>query len=136
MNEEAVVTRVATGTFDVKLNPQAAYDTELGRMSIDKHFHGDLEAVSVGEMLSAMGNVKGSAGYVAMEVVRGTLGDHSGGFVLQHSASMNRGEPSLSITVVPDSGTSGLIGISGKMEINIEGKRHSYRFTYTLQTAT
>lgn len=128
------MTHVATGTFDVTLTPQAAHSSQLGRMTIDKRFQGDLEATSVGEMLSAMGSVKGSAGYVAMEVVRGTLNGRSGSFVLQHSATMNRGEPSLSVTVVPDSGTDGLAGMTGKMEIIIEGKEHSYRFEYWLPT--
>jgi hypothetical protein len=128
------VTHVATGTFDVTLTPQTAFSSLLGRMTIDKRFQGDLEATSVGEMLSAMGGVKGSAGYVAMEVVRGTLKGKSGSFVLQHSATMNRGAPSLSVTVVPDSGTDGLVGITGRMEIIIEGKEHSYRFEYSLPT--
>lgn len=128
------MTHVATGTFDVTLTPQTAFSSLLGRMTIDKRFQGDLEATSVGEMLSAMGGVKGSAGYVAMEVVRGTLKGKSGSFVLQHSATMNRGAPSLSVTVVPDAGTDGLVGITGRMEIIIEGKEHSYRFEYSLPT--
>jgi hypothetical protein len=128
------VTHLAAGTFEVTLAPQAAHSSVLGRMTIDKRFQGGLEATSVGEMLSAMGSVKGSAGYVAMEVVRGTLGGRSGSFVLQHSATMNRGEPSLSVTVVPDSGTDGLAGITGKMAIIIEGKEHSYRFEYSVPT--
>jgi hypothetical protein len=130
--EEATVTHEATGTFDVKLTPQTAHSSLLGRMTIDKQLHGDLEAESVGEMVSAMGAVQGSAGYVAMEVVRGTLNGRSGSFVLQHSATMNRGVPTLSVTVVPDSGTDGLAGISGRMTIIIEGKDHSYRFEYSL----
>ena len=126
------MTHVATGTFDVTLAPEAAHSSLLGRMMIDKRFQGDLDATSVGEMLSAMGGVKGSAGYVAMEVVRGTLNGKSGSFVLQHSATMNRGEPTLLVTVVPDSGTDGLAGIGGRMEIIIEGKEHSYRFEYSI----
>jgi len=106
-------------------------------MTLDKQFHGDLEAVSVGEMLSAMTAVKGSAGYVAMELVRGTLHGKQGTFVLQHSAFMTRGTPDLTVTVVPDSGTDELTGLTGRMQIIIEaGGRHSYRFEYTLPRVT
>jgi hypothetical protein len=122
----------ATGTFEVKLTPQTTDAPGLGRMAIDKQFHGDLEAVSKGEMLSAMSEVKGSAGYVAMERVTGRLGERAGSFVLQHSGSMNRGAASLSVTVVPDSGTGQLAGLSGKMAIVVEGGKHSYEFEYTL----
>jgi Protein of unknown function (DUF3224) len=126
----------ATGTFEVKLTPQAPEDktagASLGRMLIDKQFQGDLTGTSKGEMLSAMTNVKGSAGYVAMEQVSGTLQGHSGTFVLQHSATMNRGTPQLLITVLPDSGTGQLVGIDGKMTINIADGKHSYQFDYTL----
>ena len=130
------MTKEARGTFEVKLTPQpvhtAAGGAALGRMTIDKEFHGDLEAVSTGEMLSAMTAVQGSAGYVAMELVRGTLQGRKGTFVLQHSASMTRGTPGLSVTVVPDSGTDELVGLTGQMEIVIEEGRHSYRFDYIL----
>ena len=106
----------ATGTFEVKLNPQQltdkAADTTLGRMSIDKQFHGALEAVSKGEMLSAGTGIKGSAGYVAIERVSGTLQGRSGAFVLQHSGTMTRGAAQLSVSVVPDSGTGQLVGLS------------------------
>ena len=99
----------ASGTFDVKIAPQAADehvgDPTVGRMSIDKHFHGDLEGTSLGQMLAAMTEVKDSAGYVALERVRGTLHGRTGTFVLQHSGTMARGVPGLIITVVPDSGT-------------------------------
>lgn len=129
----------AKGPFDVKLAPQkpdndAAQAANLGRMSIDKQFHGDLEAASKGEMLATQTEVKGSAGYVAMERVTGTLKGRKGSFVLQHSATMNRGVPDLSIIVVPDSGTGDLTGISGKMNIIIapDGK-HSYEFDYSIQ---
>ena len=126
----------ATGTFDVKLNPLAPYaqseDANLGRMSIDKQFHGDLEAVSKGEMLTAGTAVKGSAGYVAIERVSGALHGKRGTFVLQHIGTMNRGMPQLSVTVVPDSGTDQLAGISGRMTIQIADGKHSYEFEYTL----
>ena len=104
----------------------------MGRMTIDKQFHGDLEAASKGQMLSAMTEVKGSAGYVAMERVTGTLSGRSGSFVLQHSASMTRGAPQLSVTVVPDSGTGELAGLSGNLAIEIVDKKHFYSFDYTL----
>jgi hypothetical protein len=130
------VSNQASGTFEVKLNPLPKYDQAegslLGRMSIDKQFRGDLEAVSIGEMLSAGTVTKGSAGYVAMERVAGTLHGRTGTFVLQHSATMNRGVPQLSITVVPDSGTGELAGISGRMDIQIDAGRHSYTFEYDL----
>lgn len=129
----------ATGAFDVKLNPLEAYNkTEnagLGRMSIDKVFKGDLEATSQGEMLNAIGSVKGSAGYVAMERVTGKLNGRSGSFVLQHTGTMNRGARQLSVTVVPDSGTGQLAGLSGRMDIIITDGKHSYEFDYTLAEA-
>ena len=122
----------ATGTFEVKLVPQPAGEDSLGRMTIDKQFHGDLEATSKGQMLSFGSPVKGSAGYVAMEQVNGKLNGLIGTFVLQHSATMTRGAPELSVTVVPDSGTGELAGLSGKMNIIIADKKHSYEFDYTI----
>ncbi|MGN6321443.1 MAG: DUF3224 domain-containing protein [Dyella sp.] len=126
----------ANGPFDVKLTPQPAAPgiepANLGRMTIDKQFHGDLEATSLGEMLSAMGQVQGSAGYVAIERVIGTLHGKQGSFVLQHYGIMDRGAPQLTITVVPDSGTDALAGLLGTMQIQIEDGKHSYVFDYTL----
>ncbi|MGZ8854266.1 MAG: DUF3224 domain-containing protein [Thermoanaerobaculia bacterium] len=125
----------AAGTFEVKLNPQAGDkvgDPTVGRLSIDKQFHGDLEGTSKGQMLAAMTDITGSAGYVAMERVNGTLHGRSGTFALQHSGTMNRGVPGLTITVVPDSGTDQLLGLDGKMTINIVDGNHSYDFEYTL----
>jgi hypothetical protein len=126
----------ATGTFDVKINSLPPYnssaDAKLARMSIDKQFHGDLEATSQGEMLSAGTDTKGSAGYVAIERVTGTLNGRSGGFVLQHNATMTRGAPYLNIIVVPDSGTGELVGLSGSMHIIIEKEMHSYDFQYSV----
>ncbi|MDR3703575.1 MAG: DUF3224 domain-containing protein [Candidatus Sulfopaludibacter sp.] len=125
----------ATGPFEVKLTPQPvdeSGDATLGRMSIDKQFHGGLEGASKGQMLSAGTPVKGSAGYVAMERVTGALNGRKGSFILQHSATMTRGTPQLSITVVPDSGTDQLTGLAGKMDIQIAGGKHSYDFDYTL----
>jgi hypothetical protein len=130
------MTQQARGTFEVTLAPQAladaAADASLGRRSIAKVFHGELEAVSRGEMLSAGGSVKGSAGYVAIERVTGTLHGRSGSFVLQHSGTMDRGAPSLSVTVVPDSGSGELAGLAGAMRIVIDAGRHDYVFDYTL----
>ncbi len=133
--KEAAVTLHASGAFDVKLTPQATEDNALGRMSLDKQFHGDLEATSKGEMLTAMGGVQGSAGYVAIEKVTGSLKGRSGTFVLQHSGTMTRGTPQLTITVVPDSGTGQLEGLSGTMTIEIADGKHSYGFEYTLPGA-
>jgi Protein of unknown function (DUF3224) len=134
--EGDIMTTRARGTFEVKLSPLATHDQAeggfLGRMSIDKQFHGDLEASSKGEMLSAGTDVKGSAGYVAIERVVGALHGRSGTFVLQHSGTMARGVPQLSITVVPDSGTDGLAGLAGRMTIEIAGGDHSYDFEYTI----
>jgi hypothetical protein len=126
------MTTRATGPFDVKLTPETSADGALGRMSIDKQYHGDLNATSRGEMLTAMTAVKGSAGYVAIEKVTGTLHGRSGTFVLQHSGTMDRGTPQLTVTVVPDSGTDQLTGLAGKMAINIVGGKHSYEIDYTL----
>jgi hypothetical protein len=129
----------AKGSFEVKVIPQGDPDKKdgatLGRMSIDKQFHGDLEATSKGEMLSAMSNVKGSAGYVAMERVTGTLNGRSGSFVLQHNATMTRGKPELNIIVVPDSGTGQLTGLGGSMKINIVEGKHFYEFDYMIAPA-
>lgn len=135
--KKAVMTMHASGTFEVKVNVQKADNKEaesakLGRMSLDKQFHGELEATSAGEMLSVGTEVKGSAGYVAIERVNGTLHGRAGTFALQHSGTMTRGEPQLSVTVVPDSGTGELVGIAGKMTIKIVDRKHFYEFEYTL----
>jgi Protein of unknown function (DUF3224) len=133
------MTQHATGPFEVKLAPiDPAFKTEdnsLGRMSIDKQFHGDLEATSKGEMLTAGTSVKGSAGYVAMERVSGSLNGRTGTFILQHNATMNRGVPRLNVVVVPDSGTGQLTGLSGSMSIQIAAGKHSYEFAYSLPEA-
>lgn len=122
----------ASGTFDVKLTPQATGDeaegTSLGRMSIEKQWRGDLEGTSRGEMVSAITGVEGSAGYVALEQVSGSLHGRRGSFVLQHSGIMTRGAPQLRITVVPDSGTDQLARLAGEMTITIADSKHSYDF--------
>jgi hypothetical protein len=131
------MTKHVSGTFEVKVNPQKPDNKEaeaakFGRMSLDKKFSGDLEATSKGEMLAAMTEVKGSAGYVAMERVSGTLGGRTGTFVLQHSGTMTRGFPQMSVQVVPDSGTGDLAGLAGSMTIKIEDGNHFYEFEYQL----
>ena len=125
----------AKGEFDVKVVPQTdptEFEPAIGRMTIDKQFHGDLEAISKGQMLSAMSSVKGSGGYVAIERVNGTLSGRRGTFVLQHIGTMDRGKPHLAITVVPDSGTDQLTGISGSLTIDIVEGKHFYAFEYTI----
>jgi hypothetical protein len=138
-NRKAAMTNRAKGPFDVQLAPQplALEDkiegATVARMSLDKRYHGDLDARSKGEMLSAMTAMQGSAGYVAIEKVDGTLGGRNGTFVLQHSATMTRGEPDLHILVVPDSGTGELVGLRGSMKIVIQaGGKHFYDFEYEL----
>jgi len=130
----------AKGEFTVKRTmqawdgPQAEPDPNLGRLWLDKEFHGDLEATSFAMMLSAGGVEKGSAGYVAIEKVTGKLHDRRGSFILQHSGTMNRGNPALTVSVVPDSGTEELTGLCGEMKIIITDGRHNYELDYTLAT--
>jgi hypothetical protein len=132
------VTAHATGPFDVKVTPQDdnSDDQLLNRMLLDKQYHGDLEAIGKGQMLTAGTSVKGSGAYVAIEKVSGTLKGRTGTFILQHSGTMTQNAPQLTITVVPDSGTGQLEGIAGHMTIIItaDGK-HSYDFEYTLPAA-
>jgi len=124
----------ATGTFEVRLTPQPADDyadgAALGRMTIDKQFQGDLVATSKGQMLTGMSDVRGSAGYVAIERVTGTLDGRNGTFILQHSGTMTHGTTNLTVTVVPDSGTDQLAGLSGTMTINVAGGEHTYEFVH------
>jgi Protein of unknown function (DUF3224) len=126
----------ATGTFEVKLVPLTPdgdpQDPALGRMSIDKQFHGDLEGTSNGQMLTGGTAVKGSGAYVAIEKVSGTLHGRRGSFILQHTGIMTRGAPQLIIAVVPDSGTDELMGLSGRFNLKVDDGKHSYDFEYTL----
>ena len=124
----------ATGSFEVKLNPQdEGAEAAVGRMTIDKQFQGDLEGTSKGQMLMAGSeSVQGSAGYVAIEKVTGTLNGRRGTFYLQHNATMNRGVGELNIVVIPDTGVDQLTGLSGSMNIVIEAGKHSYEFEYEL----
>lgn len=131
------MTKRALGNFDVNIVPQKpdnpeAESAQLARMSINKHFHGGLDASSTGEMLAAQTATKGSAGYVAIERVDGTLDGRRGTFYLQHNGTMDRGKPVLAVSVIPDSGTGDLTGISGSMSINIQAGKHSYEFEYRL----
>ncbi|MDO9095804.1 MAG: DUF3224 domain-containing protein [Rubrivivax sp.] len=129
----------ASGTFTVKMTPQdTAADAAptpgatLGRLLLDKHYQGDLQATAQGQMLSAVTPTSGSAGYVAIEHVTGTLHGRSGSFLLQHSGLMSRGNKQLTVTVVPDSGTDGLLGLEGRLDIRIAEGQHCYDFDCTL----
>ena len=124
-NERPMATRFK-GEFDVKMTPQASTDPSIGRMTVTKTYRGDLEGTAIGEMLSATGDVKDSAVYVAIEKVTGTLKGRTGTFVLHHTGIMTRGTPNLTVTVAPDSGTGGFAGISGTMTITIEKGKHFY----------
>ncbi len=130
----------ATGTFEVTMSPQPPYEAgdgiALSRISIEKKFHGALEGTSRVEMLSAGTGVAGSAGYVAIERVHASLEGRAGSFVLQHSGTMTRGKPHLSVRVVPDSGTAGLTGISGALTIDIREGQHFYTFDYSWDEAS
>ncbi|MGH9144879.1 MAG: DUF3224 domain-containing protein [Vicinamibacterales bacterium] len=127
----------ASGTFDVKIVPQPPEeqvgDPTIGRMSIDKQYHGDLEGSGLGQMLAGMASeVKDSGAYVAIERVRGTLHGRMGSFAVQHRGTMTRGAQDLVITVIPDTGTEQLTGIAGSMTIDIKDGKHFYGFDYTL----
>ena len=129
----------ATGRFEVKLSPLESYnqapEAKIGRMSIDKTFEGDLVATSQGEMLSGGSPAEGSAGYVAIERVTGTLQGRSGSFLFQHSGTMTATSQGVTITVIPDSGTGELEGIAGTMSIEIKDGQHFYDFEYTVPNA-
>ena len=132
----------ASGAFDVQMQPQPAADETLtpgatpgvtfGRLLLTKRYQGDLQATASGQMLSAVTPTAGSAGYVAIEHVSGTLHGRAGSFVLQHSGLMNRGDKQLSISVVPDSGTGELAGLQGRLDIRMTEGKHFYELVYTL----
>ncbi len=134
------MTKLASGTFEVTMNPQAPQenvgDASIARMALDKIFSGDLDATSKGQMLAVRTAVEGSAGYVAMERVTGTLHGRRGSFALQHSGTMAQGTQSLSITVVPDSATDELSGLSGTLAIKIVDGQHHYAFDYLLSESS
>ena len=137
--QETKVSRVAKGEFTVAMKPLALEGVDaaakLGRMSLDKQITGDLVAATQGQMFTAVTDVQGSAVYVAVERVAGTLDGRRGSFVLHHRGVMDRGRQDLSIAVVPDSGTGELAGIAGDFRIVIEGGRHAYEFEYSLPEA-
>lgn len=123
----------ATGPVDVTMKPQSAVDAVVGRFALDKQYQGDLEGTGTGEMLTGLTAVQGSAGYVAIEKITGTLAGRRGRFLLQHSGTMSRGQPARVITVIPDSGTGELTGLTGTMDIQIaRDGSHSYTFSYRL----
>jgi hypothetical protein len=132
----ATMAQHASGTFDVKIVPQkdeGIGDATIGRMSIDKQYHGDLEGTGLGQMLAGMAaEVKDSGAYVAIERVRGTLNGRTGSFAVQHRGIMTRGAQDLVITVIPDTGTDELAGITGRMTIDIRDGKHFYAIDYTL----
>ncbi len=136
LRKEPVMTRHAEGTFDVKTTPlppdEATTGTPIGRFALDKHFFGDLDATSKGEMLGSGDPSKGAAGYVAIEHITGALQGLTGSFALQHTGTMDQGKFHLTVTVVPGSGTAALTGIAGTMTIVIAAGKHSYTFDYTL----
>ncbi len=135
-NQEETMT--AQGTFDVKVIPQPADAPEagpFGRLFLDQQFHGALEGSSKGTMLGTQNEADGSGGYVALELVTGTLNGKRGSFVLQHNGTMSGGAYTMNVNVVPGSGTGELAGISGRMTIIIEGKEHRYDFAYLLGTS-
>jgi len=132
--QESPMQQQTTGTFDVKMSPQSddGGAAAIARMVLDKQFHGALDAHSDGQMLAYSTETPGSAGYVAIEKVTGTLEGRNGSFALQHSGIMNRGQPQLSLQVIPDSGSGELSGLSGTMNIRIEDGQHYYDFGYSL----
>jgi hypothetical protein len=133
LHAQQEIAMTARGTFDVAITPLAPADSTtsaIGRFSLEKQYHGDLDATAHGIMLAGGNPAAGSAGYVAMEQVTGTLNGRSGSFMLQHSGTMDAGAQALTVQVVPSSGTGELAGISGQMTIIIEGKKHSYVMEY------
>lgn len=131
--------RNAAGAFDVTVTPLPTEagigDESIGRMSLSKQFHGDLQATALGQMLATRTPTPGSAAYVALDRVSGTLHGRAGSFSLQHSGTMDRGAPTLDIMIVPDSGSEGLTGISGRLRIRIDEGRHFYELDYELPEA-
>lgn len=127
---------VAKGPFTIKRAAEPVHDrmtTLLGRHTLDKVYSGDLVGTAAGEMLSASGTVPGSAGYVAIERVDGELSGRKGAFYLQHTGILNRGEGSLTVQVIPDSGTGDLVGLTGEMKIIIApGGVHSYELSWEI----
>jgi len=126
----------AKGGFEVKRTPQDALDAgdgaQIGHVRFDKRFHGPLDAASVVHMLAVGTDVPGSAAYVAIERIAGTLDGRQGSFLTQHNGILDRGQPTLSLSVVPDSGAGELAGLTGRMAIDIVDGAHFYTFDYEL----
>ena len=124
----------AKGEFEVKRIPQDELDigggATVGHSRFDKRFHGPLDATSVVHMLAVMAATPGSGAYVAMERIDGTLDGRKGSFFAQHNGIMDRGKPSLELTVVPDTGTDALTGLYGRIAIDILDGAHFYTFDY------
>jgi len=129
----------AKGTFEVKRSMEPACDlgdgVEAGHFRFDKTFTGPLDATSVVHMLAVGSPQSGSAGYVAVERVKGTLDGRSGTFFFQHTGVMDRGDATLDLRVVPDSGTDALTGLQGTMAIDITDGQHFYTFVYGFRDA-
>ena len=121
----------AKGRFEVQTRPEATFGDGIGRFSVTKTFHGDLHGTGTGEMLAVRTQTPGSAGYLLIEHVAGTLDGRSGGFMLQHYGTMDRGRPEQTVAVIPDSGTGGLAGITGQMSIDAAAG-HAYVLRYSL----
>lgn len=130
------MTTTISGEFSVGMTAQASEEGSpaIGRMVLDKQYHGALEARGAGQMIATHGSVSGSAAYVALETVTGSLHGREGSFALVHHGLMTRGQPSLDISVVPDSGTGALTGLAGRMRIRVEGHQHFYDFEFSLPT--
>lgn len=131
------VAATISGEFSVSMTGRDAEapSPAIGRMLLDKQYQGALEARGAGQMLATHGSVAGSAAYVALEMVTGTLQGRAGSFALVHRGLMERGKPTLVIDVVPDSGTDALRGLCGRMGIRVEGHQHFYDFEFTLPDA-
>ena len=121
----------AKGTFQITMMPLDLGPTASG-FTIDKTFAGDLVGTGHGHMLAHTTETEGSAGYVAMEMVEVALGDRTGGFALQHSGTMTQGEATALVSIVPDSGSGGLEGISGELTIEVVDGAHHYELRYQL----
>lgn len=122
----------AAGQFEVKLKPVSAADEPVMRMSLDKQFHGDLEASSIGQMMAGGNEANGARVYVALETVTGSLKGKTGSFVLAHRGTMTKASQALSVIIVPETGTGDLAGITGELGIDVRDGKHFYTLDYTL----
>ena len=135
-HKETKIMKEVSGSLEVRITPEDTGDDQMGMMLLDKTYHGDLQATGTGRMLTGMTALEGSAGYVAIERLDGTLEGAKGTFLVQHSGISKGDEKTLLIQVIPDSGTDDLVGIAGTMEINIDNGKHPYCFKYSLPTQT